>query len=1017
MNFHLDGFIPQVHNVTNYSYLHRQQKTKRMKNLNFAFFFKKNWIHFAAIAVFFLVTFLYFQPQFKGYALKQHDIEQFQGMAREVKMHRELYGEEPLWTNSMFGGMPTYQISTQYPGNWMTKISEGLKLWMSSPAGIFFLYLICFYISSLMLRIRPIVGVFGSFAFAFSSYFIIILQAGHNSKAAAIALAVPVIAAFIMAMRHQLKWGLLLSVLFMGIQISANHLQITYYLAIVLMFIGLGELVRAILKKELPHFMKATAGLVVMYLLAAGVNYGNLTLTNEYAKHTIRGGNDLTINPDGSSNEAEQTSGLSKDYILQWSNGIGESFTLISPYVKGGASARVKDTQFAAKLKSEAYRKNAKLISENNMYWGDQIFVSGPVYLGIVVVFLAFLSFLFAKGPFRWALLGASLLCLMLAWGSNYLPLTNFFLDYVPGYNKFRAVTIILSVLGITIPLLAVSFLHQYISDKDYIKERITRIYIGGGVFLTALLMLTFTGIGDGYLSESENDFIVNYDQQIREQILAEDPQVLLNNYGIDVTNEEQMREVIARQSADVNKQFDALVDFRKEVYRDSMLRSFLLALVVFGLVLLFLFVSAPIEAVVASFIVMVLVDLVPIDLNYLNNEQKGKNYTHWMEKERRDYPNFPTQADIGVLEREVSALPSLQNKFAELDSQKSSRVGGMSEREKWARKFSLLNFETNYRVYEPQGAFSSARASFFHKSLGGYHGAKLRRIQNLYEFHITRGNMEVLNMMNVRYILSGDQYQENPGALGNAWLVRTLIPKSSANDEILALGATVRMASKTPAIRFELNGKEHEVVEMTSNQVAELKIKYSASVDGRNGQNIDVSKAVRSGVRSSLVEDINGERNWIPSAMLEMDTTNSFTELMVVEPGDAFVARDVAIIAEGDVPSSLVYSGEGSIAMTSYKPNHMVYSVDISSGPQFAVFSEVYYPDGWKAFVQGKEVDMKRVNYLLRGLELPQGSYELEMRFEPASYRMANLLSLVLSILIVGGILFFFVKDFLWKR
>jgi hypothetical protein len=969
-----------------------------MKNINFKELFKRNWIHLAAFATFFLVTYLYFQPQFSGHALKQHDIEQFQGMAHETKMFRELHGEEPLWTNSMFGGMPTYQISTKYPGNWMIEMNNMFRLWLNSPAGMFFLYLICFYIMGLMMRVRPLISGLGAFAFAFSSYFIIILQAGHNTKAAAIALAAPVIGAFYMAFRHNIKWGTALSALFLGMQVAANHLQITYYLAFVLLFMGVGELIRAAQKKELPRFLKTIPLLLVAYALGTLVNLGNLTLTNDYAKYTIRGGNDITITPEGLPNDEDQTGdGLSKDYILQWSNGIGESFTMLSPYVKGGASGRVKDSPFADKLKKPDYRNSAKLISENNMYWGDQIFVSGPVYLGVIVVLLALLALAFARGPLRWTIFAVSVLCLMLAWGSNFMWFSDLFLDYVPGYNKFRAVTIILSIIGLTVPLLAVLFLNQMVEQKEYVRERIMRFFIVSGAFVGLLGLLTVTGLGDGFLSEQENEFISNYEERVREQILAEDPQMLLTNYGIDVSDERVLQDVISRQSEDVNKQFDALISFRGDVYKNSMLRSILFSLVGIGLLLAFFYTSIPWEAVIGGLLVFILIDLVQVDLNYLNSEKKGKNYTFWMDIDKYHYPHYPTGADIQVFEREIQQLPELQTKINEID-QKTGR-NGMSDRERWGRKFMLLNFATNYRVYEPQGALSSARASFFHKSIGGYHGAKLRSIQNLFEFHLGRGNMEMLNMLNVRYILQGEQMQYNPGAYGNAWLVRNIAPLATRNEELLYLGSRFRLEAKSQDVSLRQGETS-----LTSFEGSQAELSRVQAFIGNDA--IDLEKALRSGVPSVYVADANGTTNWIPATVLKQDTLNSFAPLLEVEPLDPFNARETAVINEKDQPSSLLYSGEGSISLKSYLPNHLVYTVDIPSETQFAVFSEIYYPDGWKATIDGKEVDLKRVNYLLRGVELPQGQYALEMKFEPAKYAKTNTLALIVSLIIVFGII-----------
>lgn len=982
-----------------------------MRNIDFKQFFKKNWIHFAAVALFFLVTFVYFKPQFSGYMLKQHDIEQYQGMARETNVFREKFGKEPLWTNSMFGGMPTYQISTEYSGNWMTKFYRFLRLGLASPAGMFFLYLICFYIATACMRIKPIIGLFGAFAFAFSSYFIIILQAGHNTKAAAIALALPVVGAFYMAFRKNMKWGILLSALFMGMEVAANHLQITYYLIILLVGMGIAEFIRALTNKSFKQFLLTVAGLIVAYLFAAGVNYGNISLTNEYAVHTMRGGNDLTINADGSSNEADRTGGLSKDYILQWSSGIDESLTLLSPYVKGGGSTKVKDSPFAEKLRATEFRKDAKIIGDNNIYWGDQIFVSGPVYLGIIMVFLALLSLVYAKGPLRWGMFGAAVLCLMLAWGKNFMWLTDIFLDYVPGYDKFRAVTIILSIIGIIVPLMAVFFVQQLVKYRDQIVENIKPLYIASGAFVALLLVLTFSGLGDGYMNEQENEFISSYESNVRNQILAEDPQLLLNQYGIDVTNEQQLSEVINRQSADVNKQFDALTDFRASVYKESMLRSVLFTLLALGLIVLFLKAKFRYELFIVGLTICTVLDLYLVDKNYLNQEKKGSKYEHWMEEERYLLPHYPKKTDLAILENEVRNLPDLQAEIQEIDKLKTSsiRAKGYSEKEKLVMKFDALNLATNYRVYEPQELTSSSRTSFFHKSIGGYHGAKLRRIQNLFDFHFGSGNMAVLNMLNVKYIIQGDQLQTNPSVLGNAWFIKELEVRETPDQEIMSLGSEFSITTFSADFEFMKGEETFEKLTVFGNEMNSIKIADTK-------RDVKFSQFSRSGVSSSYVQDVNGNTNWIPLSELKKDTLDSFKELIRVELVRSFNPKDVAIVSPeyAEKIGDLTFSGEGRIELSSYRPNELKYNVSISSGNQLAVFSEVYYPDGWKAFIGDKEVDIHRVNYLLRGVELESGAYELTMRFSPEKFTKANTIALICSLFIVLMIIFFFVKDFI---
>jgi len=980
-----------------------------MRNINIKQLFKKNWIHFLAIALFIVTTLIYFQPQFSGYSLKQHDVEQFKGMSNEINHFREVNEEEPLWTNSMFGGMPTYQISTKYDGNLLRNVYKGFQLWMSSPAGMFFAYLLGFYIMLLCMKVNPKVAILGAFAFAFSSYYIIILQAGHNTKAAAIGLAPPVIGAFYMAYRHQLKWGLLLSTLFMTLELIANHVQVTYYMGIVLVFLGIGEFIRYIKEKQLMRFLKVTGGLLVAYLFALGMNYGNLALTNDYSKYTIRGGNDITIGVDGTSTENIATSGLDKDYITQWSYGIKESMTLLSPNIHGGASSALGNSQFSDLLRTPEMRSKATLVAQNNIYWGDQPFVSGPVYLGIIVFFLAILGMIYLRGTMKWALFGATILALMLSWGKNFMGLTDFFIEHVPFYNKFRAVTIVLAVVELTVPLVAVLFLNRLFKQREEIKKNIKPFYIASGVTLGLLVLLTFTGLGDGYLSQQESEVVYGYEDQVRAQLANEDPQLLMEN-GIDINNPQQVQQIVDQQMKRVNDQFDALVDVRKSIYQSSMLRSILFLIV--GILLVWLYLMKPVrkEYILGGLFVFILIDLVSVDINYLNNKKSdGRNYDYWVENAKYDFPVAATQADKKILELETKNNPELKKLVDNVKVNSGNERGRVNPDELWLKKLQTLGAATNYRVYEPAIGFNSSRASYFHKAINGYHGAKLRRIQNVKDFHINYNNMAVFNMLNVKYFIQGNEARTNPGALGNAWLVKEVNVQASPNMEILSLGNLFLIENKSQN-QLLVNNSEKKTDTITGREQIVLLAGDSIS--------LDLMPVIRSGMNSSFVQDVNGQTNWIPNAELAKDTLGSFTTLVSVQSIHNFDPKNEVIVGEAVANnlSSLTYSGEGSIEMTSYAPNALSYQVNVEE-QQFAVFSEVYYPKGWNAYIDGELVDIERVNYLLRGIELPAGNYTLEMRFEVPKFKTANNIALAGSILLfilIGG---FFFKDFLMKK
>jgi hypothetical protein len=414
--------------------------------MNISTFFKKNWIHFAILVSFLISMYAYFAVQFDGYRIDQHDVKQHKGMSNEIFHFREIANEEPLWTNSMFGGMPAAQISVSYKGNiFQNAVTYFINIF-PIPGGIFLLHLICFYILGICLRLKPLIAAFGAFAFAFASYEIIILQAGHNSKALAIAFTPAVLGAFIMAFRYNWRWGAVLSTVFMSFELAMNHLQVTYYLAFVLFALGVYFLIEAIKLKAYKKFAITSSAVLAGYLLALCINFGNINMTNSYAKHTIRGGNDLTMDVNGDSIE-KGASGLDKDYITNWSYGVNESFTLVSPYVKGSHSAQVSNTSFAEIVnnssRSRAEKKEA-LEAPFPLYYGDQPFTSGPVYLGVLVMFLSLLGLFLLNDKIKWYLFAVSILALMLSWGKNFMPLTDLFIDNFPGYNKLRTVTIIL---------------------------------------------------------------------------------------------------------------------------------------------------------------------------------------------------------------------------------------------------------------------------------------------------------------------------------------------------------------------------------------------------------------------------------------------------------------------------------------------------------------------------------------------------------------------------------------------
>lgn len=974
-------------------------------------FLKNNWPHFAVLAAFVVLMFAYFSPEFDGHNIKQHDVQQYKGMAQETIAFRERTGgEEPLWTNSMFGGMPTTQISILYTGNIFQRSLIGLQNTIGVPSAIFLMHLIGFYILAMCLGLRPIVGFIGAVAFGLASYEIVILQAGHNSKAMTVALMAPVLGAFIMAYRTNWKWGALLSGLFMSFQLASNHLQVTYYFAFLLFGLGVYELIRAVRSSELKKFAITSASVLAAYLLAVGINYGNISLTNEYAKHTIRGGNDVTIQSDGRE-AVKNTSGLDKDYITNWSYGIGESFTLVSPYVKGSHSTMIADSRFKELVEnSDRSSADIKKIMDApfGLYWGDQPMTSGPVYVGVVMLFLFALAMYFVKSPVKWVYLAISILALALSWGKNFMGLTDFFIDYMPGYNKFRTVTIILVLIELCVPLMAVLLLERLYRERETILAAKKPFLAISGAFIGFLLILRVVGLGDNFTTRDEADRMADLPAQVEQQILGMDPAFFLQNYQIDVTDPAQFKQIVDAQVDGSMEQYELIKEVRRDVFNSSMNRSILFALCIFGVMALYFFTAVPVIAVMLLTALLVLVDMIPVDQNYLSAETRDNGqYKHWLPEPEMKYPFSPEATDLQILEAEMNKDASVKKSVeeAERDGAKKAESLGYTGADRRrvidAYRFSGLNFATNYRVFDYNGGWSSSRASYFHKSLGGYHGAKLRNIQNLFDFHIQYSNNAVLDMLNVRYLIQKEDLRLNPTALGNAWFVKNIIAKETPNEEIRSLGKEFNLDNTGSGVML-VNGVEQK----NSTIFGAEKLAYL--LPGKDTLRIPLANGVRKGDQILWVMDANGRTDLIPALTLANDSLSSFSKLVAMEVTADFKPAEDAVMLKSEAAKlkKAQFSGEGSIRMTSYAPNKITYEADCK-GDQFAVFSEVYYPIGWTATVDGKEVDILKTNYLLRGLPLSGGKHKIEFAFSLPKYERSNKLALagigILALLFAG--------------
>lgn len=1019
-------------------------------------FFQKNWIHFAAVAVMFIIVAVYFQPVFDGYGLKQHDAEQWRGMANETLTYREKTKEHPLWTNSMFGGMPVIQITMLYTGNLIQKAANFYYEVFSLPIGLVFLHMVSFYVMALLLRIRPIIALLGAVAFSFASYEIIIIQAGHSAKSMASAYLPLLLGLFVYSYRNKNWLTVVLSGVFMSLELSANHVQVTYYMIFVLVFLGIYFLIRAIQQNEIPSFIKVTLGLFAAYGLAGLINSPNILLTNDYAKNTIRGKNEITILPDGT-NPTNQSKGLDRDYITNWSYGIGETFTFVSPNVKGAGSFSIGDSQFDEILENSDLSSASKENLKNYpAYWGEQPFTSGPVYIGVVVCLLALLALVFLKTELKWTLFAATLLAIGLSWGKNYvsasvlLPiilflcipffkgrtafyfavgnilllfilfafgdifvsksLTDFFIDYVPAYNKFRTVTIVLIIVELCIPVLGILFLNLLVNEREKLKEKKNQVLAVIAVFFVGLFVVKSVGLGDNYSSNSDQAQLAGIRGNIENQILSMDPNELLTSYKLDVSNQQQVASFVDQQMENYEKGFEELREVRKDIFNDSMNRSLLFTFFAGGLIILFLYVTFSPMILMTGMLVLVMIDMIPVANQYLGKQEVGTAYKYWEDIGVNKYPIAARDVDNQILQMELLENPKLEGvvakgesygkeKAADLGIEGAGRMNLVN-----TYRFSELNLATNYRVFDINGGFNSSHTSYFHKSLGGYHGAKLRNFANLIDFQISKGNNNVFNMLNVKYIIqngaTGQVVRKNPEAMGNAWMVKRIEEYDTANDEIRALGTRFTIQNVGSGQLF-VNGQKSEQASVYGTENIQYLI-------GSDSIAVPLSNGMGEGMEAVFVVDKNGKSDLVMPQIFENDTIKqSFLKLVQIKADNVFNPKEEAVMLKewANKLSQKTYTGEGAVKMTNYNPNKIKYQVN-AVGKQVVVFSEIYYPEGWTALIDGKKADILKVDYLLRGIEVPDGQHTIEFKFDIPKYHLLNKVALFSTLVLLVALI-----------
>jgi len=763
--------------------------------------------HIIIIFGFGLGALLFYYPLLSGKTMLQSDIRQYDGMSRQLKEYRATTGKETYWIDNAFGGMPTYQLGAQYPADFLSPIYSFIRI-LPRPAHILFLYLLGGYLLLVLIKMPWRIALIGSLAFGFSTYLLIILQVGHNTKALAVSFFPFVLSGMILLLRRKWFLGFLLSSLALGMQIRANHYQMTYYL---FMMMGVFILVHAydsFKKKQIKHFLLSLLGIGGSGIIALGLNATPILATAEYAKFSTRGSSELLYNPDGT--PKEQTSGLDYDYITEYSYGIFESLNLIAPRIQGGGSSEnlqkghgVYDFLIENGVSSD----QALEFSENvPTYWGSQPILEAPAYIGITLFFLALFGFFLAKGPLRDALVLGSFFSLMLSWGKNFSVLTDFFIHYFPLYNKFRAVSSIQVVLELCVPVLAALGLWKlfYEQEAKIILNRFLKIAFIPVLVLSIVFLfqgtLTFTGQNDSYFKEL---------------------------YGAVFVSE--------------------IIAARKSIFQADIFRAIVYCFILMGVILLFMKKKIKRNVAITLLIFVILSDLLGVANRYIDRDL-------FVSSRQGTTPFQLTAADRTI-------------------QQDSSR----------------------FRVFEVDLGLTGARTAYFHNAIGGYHGAKPRRFEELFQAYNVQQNAGVLDFLNVKYILYRDQEEGglkplvNPNALGPAWFVSDLKTAENADDLL--------------------------------SEMKNTNFKTTALI-----------------LKEDLIEGVNPTYNISPKA---------------------------------------------EIRLVNSKPDHLIYEVS-NPTTAFIVFSEMFYPNGWKAKIDGVSVPIYNVNYVLRGLAVPAHASEIEFVFEP---------------------------------
>lgn len=807
------------------------------------------------LIVFLVLTLAYLSPLLEGKTISGSDLIQFKGMSKEIHDYRADTGEEALWTNGLFGGMPSYLISVKYPGNLLLSVQQVFNK-MPRPMGMFLLNFSLFFLLLLMLKVNPWVSMAGAIAFGFNSAFFVWIDTGHVTKAHTITYMALLVAGVLYAYNNKRWIGAVLASAGLNFMLLANHPQMTYYAGIMIGIIGLTYFVYAFKEKAIVPFLKTSLVLILFAMLSVGANFSRLYTVYEYGKYSMRGASELTAKDDN------QTKGLSKSYILDYSYDLGEAMTAFIPRFKGGGMAEPlgEKSHFYKELEKTQGKARAKQIAQQApLYWGSQPISGAPFYYGAVLCFLFVLGLFLVKGKDKWWIIATVVVAFLLSLGKYIPSLAHFMIDYFPGYNKFRDVKNIISIQQFAMALLGVLAIKEIyqrnIDDKTFIKKLKIAFGITGGI---ALLFALFPGIAGSFIGKS--------DAQLAQMGW---PQTLV----------------------------DALQSDRKMVLRTDAFKAFIFVALAAAVIWAYWTKKLKAQYAIAIWVVLVLADMWPVNKRYFNNDD-------FVSKRKAEVPYTPNVANQAILK----------------DTDPDYRV---------------LNMAVS--------TFNDASTSFFHKSIGGYHGAKMQRYQELIENSIAPemqqlgvrmgeiqsqadmnqlfDGLNAINMLNTRYLIYDLSAQplKNNSALGNAWFVKDL--------------------------------------------------------------------------------------QWVENADQEIEKLNQIDVANMAIANDQF--RNL-------VSEQLGFDSLSTIELITYNPNQLVYQSQ-SNVNQLAVFSEIYYPKGWIAKIDGAEVPHLSVNYVLRALEIPAGKHSIIFEFKPQSYYIGNKITLassVIMLLLIAGVVFFELRN-----